>query len=71
VRGKDAVDVLGANAKCVIAVKEPVGGGETADDDDVLMNFRGNGGGDLGQRLLRRDFLGLRLHDFAGRVDSR
>lgn len=51
VRREDAINVLGAHPEGVVALKQPVSRREAADDDDVGMHVRRDGGGDFGEHL--------------------
>ena len=59
VRREDTINVLGANAKGIIALKQPVSRREATDDDDVRMHVGRDGGSDFGEYFVRGDFFGF------------
>ena len=65
---ENTIDVFGANGADVIAAKEPVTGGQTANDNNIGMHFLRNGGGDCHQDVAQADFHGLGRHGVEGRA---
>src|SRR6267142_1638095 len=67
---QDAINIFGAHAEGLLTSKEPIGGCQTADDDDVRMQFRWDGRRHLRQDFSGRDFFDLVCQGVLGRLCS-